>query len=163
MYESVSLPFPQLFGTIQIASVDDPNNREINDYNNFSNFFRAFLVMIRYTYQLSHCLSCITLHSHHFLFLSLSPPPLPPSLPPSPLSLRVTTGENSPDVMLGCLEGQPCQLSDANDCGDDVAYVFFLVYYILTTILVGDSANNIVINDGGPFVALICCIALYRY
>ena len=140
MHESVSLLFPQLFDTIQIASVDDPNNREINEYNNFSNFFRAFLVMIRYIYQLSHCLSCITLHSHHFLSLSL-PLFLPPSLPSSPLSLRVTTGENWPDVMLGCLEGQPCQLSDTNDCGDDVAYVFFLVYYILTTILVSDSAK----------------------
>ena len=48
----VSYHFPQLFGTIRIASIDDPGGSEINDYNNFSNFFRAFLVMIRYAISL---------------------------------------------------------------------------------------------------------------
>ena len=43
----------QLFGTIRIASIDDPSS-EINDYNNFSNFFRAFLVMIRYAAFIPH-------------------------------------------------------------------------------------------------------------
>ena len=48
----VSYCFPQLYGTIRIASIDDPGGSEINDYNNFSNFFRAFLVMIRYAISL---------------------------------------------------------------------------------------------------------------
>ena len=37
----------QLFGTIKISSVDDPDESEITDYNNFSNVFRALLVMAR--------------------------------------------------------------------------------------------------------------------
>ena len=40
------IPF-QLFSTIYISSVDDPDGSEITDYNNFSNFFQAVLVMIR--------------------------------------------------------------------------------------------------------------------
>jgi hypothetical protein len=54
--------------------------------------------------------------------------------------------------MLDCLGGQPCELSDTNDtndtkatndCGDNSAYVFFIVYYILTTILVSAGVSYI--------------------
>ena len=44
-------------------------------------------------------------------------------------------------VMLSCLGGQPCELSKSNDCGNDFAYVFFIVFYILTTILVSDCVK----------------------
>jgi hypothetical protein len=64
--------FPQLFGTIQITSIDDPNGSEINYYNNFSNFFRAFLVMIRYAISINFVMIVVDLS----LSLSLSSPPL---------------------------------------------------------------------------------------
>ena len=119
--------FLQLFGTIRIAPIDDPDGSEINDYNNFSNFFRAFLVMIRYE------ISLLIYNCRAVCFLSS----LSLSLLPS-FSIRVTTGENWPDVMLDCLGGQPCELQSpgTDDCGDNFAYVFFIVYYVLTTILV---------------------------
>ena len=74
----VSYCFPQLFGTIRIASIDDPDGSEINDYNNFSNFFRAFLVMIRYAMQ------------YLFVIIIVEELSLPPSLPPSFLSLSLS-------------------------------------------------------------------------
>ena len=39
-------------------------------------------------------------------------------------------------VMLSCLHGQRCELSDDSNCGNDFAYVFFITFYILATILV---------------------------
>ena len=149
--------------------MDESDVTEITQYNNFSNFFQAFFVMIRCS-PLSQCSVTVTLCDDSLCLLSLynvcvsfflSPPTTPflslplshpsPSFPSSipPLTLlllplyphRVVTGENWPSVMNSCLSGQPCQLSNATNCGNDFAYVFFPVFYILTTILVS-SVNH---------------------
>ena len=53
---------------------------------------------------------------------------------------RVATGENWPDVMLSCTAGQRCERDPNRTCGSDTAYVFFVTFFFLSSILVRTHA-----------------------
>ena len=53
---------------------------------------------------------------------------------------RVATGENWPDVMLSCTAGQLCERDPNRTCGSDTAYVFFVTFFFLSSILVRTHA-----------------------
>lgn len=111
----------QLFGQIEVASIDKSATNAIHQYNNFGNFPQAMLVMIRYP-------KTPPIYSTHYNCHN-----------------RCFTGENWQQIMLSSVSAS-CASNSVNNntvCGSNITYFFYPSFFFVSSILVSISINNI--------------------